>query len=439
MNTTTIDITGNEPINITPMTPLEAMECDAALHQHLDSADKHLDSAGALLLDMKRREGWKALNFGTWTEYLESRAVGGKSRRRALELLQAQEVKENLAMCGIPHMDIPAVTSQLTTLAKLPPEQQPEALHKASEIAQAQGKKRNAAHIAQAVKEIKPSKKQALAQPPKTDPLCTIKPKNGWDISPQQLSSMVKEHKIAIHFEHRGDEYFFEFRGLAGSISESGFHSESISDRSFASREYLNPGVWADFRAEELYYDYQKSLFDATTTSTQASEQPHGDVDADFGSTTNYIQDHELYLKAGLSKVGSAADMDALINSNGVRQIKLVQATTQVLSAAVETCLGEFSMPASLDEPLSGTVYISPDKAIGAWVKKLLKAYKSREVTEAIALLPLNHQAFTKFADYALCPLPESLVLVYLGKRVDSFVMCFEDLGTVWHRYGWRP
>ena len=45
--------------------------------------------------------------------------------------------------------------SHLTALAKLPPEQQAEALLKASQIAQEQGKKRNANHIAQAVQEIK--------------------------------------------------------------------------------------------------------------------------------------------------------------------------------------------------------------------------------------------------------------------------------------------
>jgi len=153
MNPTTSET--NEPINITPMTVEEAKECDAEIHMHLDAADKHLDSAGALLLNMKRREGWKALDFGTWTEYLESRAAVGKSRRRALELLQAEEVRENLAMCGIPHMDIPTVTSQLTTLAQLPLSQQSVGLHKADQLAMTEGKKRTANHIAKAVKEIK--------------------------------------------------------------------------------------------------------------------------------------------------------------------------------------------------------------------------------------------------------------------------------------------
>ena len=152
MDSANIDI--NQPINITPMTEEEARECDAAIHQHLDVAEKHLDSASVLLLEMKRREGWKALDFNTWTEYLESRAVG-KSRRRALELLQAEEVKQNLAMCGIPHTEIPAVTSQLTMLAQLPFEQQAPGLQKAEELARASGQKRTAAHISQVVKEFK--------------------------------------------------------------------------------------------------------------------------------------------------------------------------------------------------------------------------------------------------------------------------------------------
>lgn len=154
MNPTNIDITGNEPLNVTPMMPEEAQECDAAIHQHLETANKHLDSAGALLATMKRREGWKALGFGTWTEYLESRAAAGKSRRRALKLLQAEEVKQNLAMCGISHMDIPTVTSQLTTLAQLSLEQQAEGLQKANELALAEGKRRTADHVAKAVKKI---------------------------------------------------------------------------------------------------------------------------------------------------------------------------------------------------------------------------------------------------------------------------------------------
>ena len=104
---------------------------------------------------------------------------------------------------------------------------------------------------------------------PTTPVTVSSKLKSGWDISPQNLSTTVKRHKIKVYFEDRGDGCFFEFCGPAGSISESGYHSESISDRTQIWREYLNPGVWADFKAESLYSDYQQSL----SESNQGSEQ----------------------------------------------------------------------------------------------------------------------------------------------------------------------
>lgn len=114
----------------------------------------------------------------------------------------------------------------------------------------------------------------------------------------------------------------------------------------------------------------------------------------------------------------------------------LQQFIPPVLSYAVEACLEEFVIPRSLDEPFQGKVYLSLIQALEQWVvNKLLKAYKVGEIEEAIALLPLSHQVFIEFADYAICPLPENLVVVYLGKRIDKFIFCFEKLGAVWHRY----
>lgn len=104
------------------------------------------------------------------------------------------------------------------------------------------------------------------------------------------------------------------------------------------------------------------------------------------------------------------------------------------ISAAVEVCLGDFTIPESLDEPLQGNVYIFPSKAVEEWGSKLLKAFNDGEVTEAIALLPLEYQIFVRFADYPLCPL-DGFVAVYLGTRLDHFVFCFKDTGAVWHRY----
>lgn len=115
--------------------------------------------------------------------------------------------------------------------------------------------------------------------------------------------------------------------------------------------------------------------------------------------------------------------------------LSLQQVIPPVLSYAVEACLEEFVTPKSLDEPFQGKIYISLTQALEQWVvNKLLEAYNVGEIEEAIALLPLNHQVFIEFADYALCPLPENLVVVYLGKRIDKFIFCFSELGTVWHR-----
>lgn len=94
----------------------------------------------------------------------------------------------------------------------------------------------------------------------------TFKPKSGWEISPQMLTTTVKGHNIAIHFEDRGHEYFFRFWGEKDTISANGFYQEYIRGRDQVTREYLNPGVWADDKAEELYANYQKSQRDSATT-----------------------------------------------------------------------------------------------------------------------------------------------------------------------------
>lgn len=111
-----------------------------------------------------------------------------------------------------------------------------------------------------------------------------------------------------------------------------------------------------------------------------------------------------------------------------------VEKLDSMLADAVETCLEQFTIPKNLDEPLEGKVYIFLTPAQKQWANKLLQAYRAGEVKEAIAVLPLEHGTFVKFADYTLVPLPENLVAVYLGTRVDKFIFCFKELGAVWHR-----
>ncbi len=87
----------------------------------------------------------------------------GKSQSRAYELLDAAKVDENLKFSGIPEKQIPSKISQLTELGKLPLNRQAEGLLKADEIAQTQGKKRSAVHVAQAVKLVEQQSQPAPA------------------------------------------------------------------------------------------------------------------------------------------------------------------------------------------------------------------------------------------------------------------------------------
>ncbi len=284
------------PINITPMSAAEARECIAAIKGNLKSLR-------LLLFELHRRRGWEVLGYASWEDC--ALAEFGKSRSYVFQLVAAAEVEENLASVKSTIVDWQNIpVSHLTALAKLPKEKQAEGLLLAEEIAIAQGKKRNATHITQAIKEILPGK-QVLTQT---------------------------------------DEYI--------------------------------PTTFATDLA---------TLAEPRTIVAPTLKAP------------------------GKTKA-------------------------QMLFTAVVGCLGDVTMPESLDEPLQGVVYVSPNQGIEKWVSKLLKAFKDGAVTEAIVLLPLEHQVFVKFADYALCPL-DGFVAVYLGTRLDNFVLCFKDIGVVWHRY----
>lgn len=106
-------------------------------------------------LELHRRRGWEALGYNSWEDC--AKAEFGKSRAYTFRLLAAAQVEENLVSAVestiVDLENIPV--SHLSELAKLPPKQQAEGLLKAEQIAQEEGKKRNASHIVQAVQEIK--------------------------------------------------------------------------------------------------------------------------------------------------------------------------------------------------------------------------------------------------------------------------------------------
>lgn len=133
------------------MTAEEAREC-------VDAIKGNLESLRLMLLELYQRRGWEALQYASFEEC--AKAEFGQSRSYAFQLVAEAEVKENLALyrekSAIVDLDLESIPgSHLSKLAKLPPEKQAEGLLRAEEIAKAKGKKRTAAHVAQAVKEIK--------------------------------------------------------------------------------------------------------------------------------------------------------------------------------------------------------------------------------------------------------------------------------------------
>jgi hypothetical protein len=130
----------NPPENIVPMTAQQAREC-------ADAIKGNLESLRSMLLDLQRRRGWEALGYSSWREW---------SQGYVYKLLHAAEVEENLAQSGFIQLDKtePIPVSQLEELHKLPADQQAAGLHRADEIAVAEGRSRTAIHVAKAVQEI---------------------------------------------------------------------------------------------------------------------------------------------------------------------------------------------------------------------------------------------------------------------------------------------
>lgn len=97
----------------------------------------------------------------------------------------------------------------------------------------------------------------------------------------------------------------------------------------------------------------------------------------------------------------------------------------------------------------TGRVYMNPPygRELGAWVDKLHDAYRTRQVTEAIALLPArtDTQWFRALRAYPKCfvagrlkfgdarnsaPFPS--MVVYLGDRLNRFARAFMSLGDIY-------
>lgn len=101
-----------------------------------------------------------------------------------------------------------------------------------------------------------------------------------------------------------------------------------------------------------------------------------------------------------------------------------------------------------LSKKWHGTVYMNPPygKAIDAWVAKLVDAYKSNEIKEAIALVPsrTDTEWMSRFAEFWICNVrgrlkfggndnsaPFPSCVVYLGKNPKKFWKTFSAMGDV--------
>jgi DNA N-6-adenine-methyltransferase (Dam) len=104
-----------------------------------------------------------------------------------------------------------------------------------------------------------------------------------------------------------------------------------------------------------------------------------------------------------------------------------------------------------LSKQWKGKTYLNPPygTVIGMWTNKLIDAYKSGGVPEAIALLPgrIDTNWFSPLYEYLICIIkgrvqfanspyhaPFPCVLVYLGKRRDAFIKVFSSLGPIVER-----
>lgn len=189
----------NQPINITPMSAEEARE-------YIEEINGSIESLALKLLELYRRRGWEALGYESWEEC--AKVEFRKSRAYLFRLLAAAQVEENLELSlGSTIVDLENIpVSQLTSLAKLPPEQQGEALLRAEEIAQERGKKRSNKEVQEVVREFKgdvleadvnddSEEEDSFAISPveiDTDEICTALISNVQWLSSDQISAVLR-------------------------------------------------------------------------------------------------------------------------------------------------------------------------------------------------------------------------------------------------------
>lgn len=118
------------PAALEPVTeaPVVVMMTEDEARDRVDLINSQVRGIGALLLDLKEREGWKALNYNSWTECLNKEF--DESRRHLYRLMNAEEVRRDLGPIG---HSVPE--SQLREFVDVPSEQRVEVYKEAKATA----------------------------------------------------------------------------------------------------------------------------------------------------------------------------------------------------------------------------------------------------------------------------------------------------------------
>lgn len=125
------------------MTLEEARETDRLIK-------RHINTTRYLLLDMRDRKGWKALGYESFKEYGEKEL--NYQERHLYRLVDAAEIGMQI---GTDQLDSQPPESQLRPLTAVPEDVRKQIWDEATKKAEAEGEKRTAKHVEQAVAEWK--------------------------------------------------------------------------------------------------------------------------------------------------------------------------------------------------------------------------------------------------------------------------------------------
>jgi len=176
----TIDVMPTEPKNVTPMTEDEARVAVDEIHSRVKALRQKL-------VELYRRQGWKALGYATWKEFSEGEFK--RDRRNSYYLVEAAEVEGNLIESGIePRKIFHVPDSQLRAIGEAPITLQKKAFEQLLEFQKVDGRV-TAKDAEAAVASVYPN-----ASLNKAKALCLLAIKNGAEIPNHNRADAIYEY-----------------------------------------------------------------------------------------------------------------------------------------------------------------------------------------------------------------------------------------------------